>query len=114
MGQADRRPGGPGAAEPVGEGAAGPAPPPRTSAAEGAVRGGGRAAGPAPCTPRVRLMTLAETGTRGLLGATLGSSPGDRDEPTLARRLLRLLEPGMLVLLDRAFDANPFLTEVAG
>jgi hypothetical protein len=59
-------------------------------------------------------MTLAETGTRGLLGATLGCSPGDRDEPTLARRLLRLLEPGMLVLLDRAFDASAFLAEVAG
>lgn len=64
--------------------------------------------------PTVRLMTLTETGTRGLLGATLGSDPGDRDEPTLARRLLRLLEPGMLVLLDRAFDANAFLAEVAG
>lgn len=64
--------------------------------------------------PTVRLMTLAETGTRGLLGATLGSDPGDRDEPTLARRLLRLLEPGMLVLLDRAFDANAFLADVAG
>jgi hypothetical protein len=33
---------------------------------------------------------------------------------TLARRLLPLLEPGMLVLLDRAFDANAFLAEVAG
>jgi hypothetical protein len=63
--------------------------------------------------PTVRLMTLAETGTRGLLGATLGCSPTDRDEPTLARRLLPLLGPGMLVLLDRAFDANPFLAEVA-
>jgi hypothetical protein len=38
--------------------------------------------------PTVRLMTLVETGTRGLLGAALGCSPGDRDEPTLARRLL--------------------------
>ena len=64
--------------------------------------------------PTVRLMTLVETGTRGLLGAALGSCPGDRDEPTLARRLLRLLEPGMLVLLDRAFDASAFLAEVAG
>ena len=63
--------------------------------------------------PTVRLMTLTETGTRGLLGAALGSCPGDRDEPTLARRLLRLLEPGMLVLLDRAFDANAFLADVA-
>jgi hypothetical protein len=63
-------------------------------------------------------MTLTATGTRGLLGATLGAtlgaSAGDRDEPTLAWRLLRLLEPGMLVLLDRAFDANAFLADLAG
>ena len=31
----------------------------------------------------------------------------------MARRLLPLLRPGMLVLLDRAFDANAFLREVA-
>jgi len=62
--------------------------------------------------PTLRLMTLAETGTRGLLGAALGSA-ADRDEATVARRLLHLLGPGMLVLLDRAFDANAFLAEVA-
>ena len=50
-------------------------------------------------------MALAETGTRGLLGAAVGSA-GDRDEANLARRLLHLLRPGMLVLLDRAFDAE--------
>jgi hypothetical protein len=61
--------------------------------------------------PTLRLMMLVETGTRGLLGATLGSAD-DRDEATLARRLLGLLRPGMLVLLDRAFDANAFLAEV--
>ena len=61
--------------------------------------------------PTLRLMTLAETGTRGLLGATLGSAK-DRDEATLARRLLPLLAPGMLVLLDRAFDANVFLSDL--
>jgi hypothetical protein len=61
--------------------------------------------------PALRLMTLAETGTRGLLGAVLGSA-GDRDEAWLARRLLHLLRPGMLVLLDRAFDANTFLAAV--
>ena len=61
--------------------------------------------------PTLRLMTLAETGTRGLLGATLGSAD-DRDEATLARRLLGLLQPGMLVLMDRAFDANGFLNEL--
>ena len=62
--------------------------------------------------PTLRLMALAETGTRGLLGAALGSA-ADRDEATVARRLLPLLRPGMLVLLDRAFDANAFLREVS-
>jgi hypothetical protein len=62
--------------------------------------------------PTLRLMTLAETGTRGLLGAALGSA-ADRDETGLARRLLHLLGPGMLVLLDRAFDANAFFAKVA-
>lgn len=62
--------------------------------------------------PTLRVMTLAETGTRGLLGAVIGSAR-DRDEATLARRLLPLLRPGMLLLLDRAFDATAFLTAVA-
>jgi hypothetical protein len=61
--------------------------------------------------PALRMMTLAETGTRGLLGATVGSV-SDRDEAGLARRLLPLLGPGMLILLDRAFDAAAFLTEI--
>lgn len=58
--------------------------------------------------PTIRLMTVMETGTRAVLGATLGSR-SDRDEATVARRLLPLLQPGMLVLLDRAFDAARFL-----
>jgi Insertion element 4 transposase N-terminal/Transposase DDE domain len=62
--------------------------------------------------PALRVMTLTETGTRGLLGATLGSR-ADRDEAGLARRLVHLLGPGMLVLLDRAFDGNAFLAEIA-
>jgi hypothetical protein len=61
--------------------------------------------------PTLRLMCLAETGTRGLLGATIGAAD-DRDEATLAGRLLPLLRPGMLVLLDRGFDAAAFLTAV--
>jgi hypothetical protein len=50
--------------------------------------------------PTLRLMTPVETGTRGLLGATLGSAR-DQDEATQARRLLPLLGPGMLLLVDR-------------
>ena len=61
--------------------------------------------------PTLRMMTLVETGTRGMIGAVLGSA-ADRDEATLARRLLPLLHPGMVVLLDRAFDAAAFLTEL--
>jgi hypothetical protein len=61
--------------------------------------------------PTLRVMALAETGTRGLLGATVGSV-NDRDETALARRLLHLLGPGMLVLADRAFDGNAFLAEI--
>ena len=61
--------------------------------------------------PALRVMALAETGTRGLLGATVGSV-SERDEVRLARRLLPLLGPGMLVLLDRAFDAAAFLAAV--
>jgi Insertion element 4 transposase N-terminal/Transposase DDE domain len=62
--------------------------------------------------PTLRLMALAETGTRALLGAAIGCA-ASRDEAGLARRLLPLLRPGMLVLLDRAFDASAFLREVA-
>src|SRR5437764_9019020 len=61
--------------------------------------------------PTLRLMALAETGTRGLPGAALGSA-ADRDEAAVARRLLHLLRPGMVILLDRAFDGNAFLREV--
>jgi transposase IS4-like protein/DDE family transposase len=62
--------------------------------------------------PTLRLMALAETGTRALLGAAVGCA-ASRDEAGLARQLLHLLRPGMLVLLDRAFDASAFLREVA-
>jgi hypothetical protein len=63
--------------------------------------------------PTIRLMALIETGTRAVLGAALGSA-ADRDEATLARRLLPLLQPSMLVLLDRAFDAARFLNQLHG
>ena len=61
--------------------------------------------------PTLRMMTLVETGTRSMIGAVLGSA-ADRDEATLARRLLPLLHPGVVVLLDRAFDAAAFLIEL--
>jgi hypothetical protein len=61
--------------------------------------------------PALRVMALAETGTRGLLGVTIGSV-SERDETHLARRLLHLLGPGMLVLLDRAFDDGAFFAEI--
>jgi Insertion element 4 transposase N-terminal/Transposase DDE domain len=63
--------------------------------------------------PALRLMTLAETGTRGLLGAVIGAA-ADGDEPALATGLLHLLGPGMLVLTDRAYDSAAFLAQVAG
>ena len=62
--------------------------------------------------PALRLMALAETGTRGLPDAALGSA-ADRDEAAVARLLLHLLHPGMPILLDRAFDTNAFLRQVA-
>jgi hypothetical protein len=62
--------------------------------------------------PTLRLMCLVETGTRSLLGATIGDAD-DRDEATLARRLLDHLRPGMLLLLDRGFDSITFMSAVA-
>jgi hypothetical protein len=60
----------------------------------------------------MRLMTVVETGTRALLGAVFGSpSTGEID---YARALLPLLGPDMLVLADRGFDTEAFLTELAG
>ena len=63
--------------------------------------------------PALRLLALAETGTRALLGAVIGTA-ADGDEPALARRLLHLLGPGLLVLADRAYDQAAFLAAVAG
>ena len=57
--------------------------------------------------PVIQLMTLAETGTRALIGAVFGSPPTGR--PTWARTLLHLLDETMLVLMDRGFDGGDFL-----
>ncbi|HET6357955.1 IS4 family transposase [Streptomyces sp.] len=61
--------------------------------------------------PVMRLMTLCETGTRGLLGAEFG--PTNEYETAYARRLLRLVDASMLVLADRGFDADDFLSDTA-
>ena len=62
--------------------------------------------------PALMLMTLAETGTRGLLGAAFGpSAPGER---AYAMRLVPLLGPGMLLLTDRGFDGDDLLKAVIG
>lgn len=61
--------------------------------------------------PAVMLMGLVETGTRGLLGAVFG--PTSTGETTYARKLMGLLDAGMLVLADRGFDSNAFLQAVA-
>jgi hypothetical protein len=61
--------------------------------------------------PVIQLMTLVETGTRALIGASFGSTAtGELD---WARRLLHLLDQSMLVLMDRGFDAGEFLAQVA-
>ena len=61
--------------------------------------------------PAVELMTLAETGTRALIGAVFG--PPATGETEYAGRLLHLLDDTMLVLADRGFDAAGFLAELA-
>ncbi len=55
--------------------------------------------------PAMRIVALAETGTRGLLGAVIGGI-GERAEVPLARKLVTLLGEGMLLLADRAYDAR--------
>jgi hypothetical protein len=61
--------------------------------------------------PVIQLITLAETGTRALIGAVFGSTA--QGELAWARQLLHLLDGTMLVLADRGFDAAQFLAEVA-
>ena len=61
--------------------------------------------------PVIQLMTLVETGTRGLIGAAFGSTA--TGELGWARQLLHLLDASMLVLMDRGFDGGTFLAEVA-
>ena len=62
--------------------------------------------------PALRIVALAETGTRGLLGAVIGGK-GERSEVPLARKLVPLLGEGMLLLADRGYDAATLLKEVS-
>ena len=51
--------------------------------------------------PQLRLLSLTETGTHAIFGAALDRY--EQAEVTLAPTLLKLLQPGMLCLADRAF-----------
>jgi hypothetical protein len=61
--------------------------------------------------PQIRLVVLVACGTRAVIDAVFG--PKSDGETTQAVRLLRSLHTGMIVLLDRGFDANVFLAAVA-
>jgi hypothetical protein len=61
--------------------------------------------------PAMRIVALAETGTRGLLGAVIGGT-GDRNEAPLARQLVPLPGGGMLLLAGRAYDAAGLLAAI--
>ncbi|MEV6735374.1 transposase, partial [Streptomyces sp. NPDC051364] len=61
--------------------------------------------------PRLMLMTLCETGTRGLIAAVFGSA--SKGETDYAHDLIGHLTPDMLLLADRAFDSNELLADIA-
>ena len=61
--------------------------------------------------PMLMLMTLAETGTRALIGAVFG--PTGIGEIAWAEQLLDRLDSSMLLLDDRGFDADEFLAKIA-
>ena len=62
--------------------------------------------------PQVRLVVLAECGTRALIGASVG--PYSAGEKTLAAPLLPRLDAGMLVLADRNFAGYDLWRQAAG
>jgi transposase IS4-like protein/DDE family transposase len=61
--------------------------------------------------PLLRLVTLAACGTRTLIDAVFG--PASCGELDYTRRLRRSLHAGMLVLLDRNFDAAALIGQLA-
>jgi hypothetical protein len=60
----------------------------------------------------MRIVALAETGTRGLLGAVIGGK-SERSEVPLARKLVPLLREGVLLLADRGYDAGDLMKEIS-
>lgn len=60
--------------------------------------------------PRLMLMTLCETSTRGLITAAFG--PASKGETDYAHDLVSHLTSDMLLLADRAFDSNKLLADV--
>jgi hypothetical protein len=62
--------------------------------------------------PQICLVALVACGTRAVLDAVFG--PRDRSEACYAQRLMRSLQSGMIVLLDRGLSTNAFLDAVAG
>jgi hypothetical protein len=62
--------------------------------------------------PAMQIAALAETGTRGLLGAVIGGK-GERSEAPPARKLVPLLREGMLLLADRGYDAGDLMKKIS-
>lgn len=61
--------------------------------------------------PKVKVVGLAECGTRAIVDAEIGAATDD--ERALARALLAAFEPGMLVVADRGFFSHEFWREAA-
>jgi hypothetical protein len=61
--------------------------------------------------PLLRLLTLAECGTRAVLAAAFG--PDSDGELHYAGQLAAALDPAMLLLADTAFDAAGFLRDIS-
>jgi hypothetical protein len=62
--------------------------------------------------PQILLVALVACGTRAVIDAVFGPRSGG--EIAHGQRLARSLRPGMIVLLDRGFSGNDFLSVVAG
>ena len=61
--------------------------------------------------PQARVVALTECGTHAVIGVEIGSCT--TGETTLARRLFRLLEANMLLLVDRGFSGYELWEEAA-